>query len=1572
MPPPGLRVSFTRNPARRKAWQSPAPRGKAPLTSNRIALSPNESYPQHVVTAVIVAHDGAVWLPPVADAVLGQTRPVQRVVAVDTGSRDRSGAILGSKFGRTAAFGMDRSTGYGTAIARALQHRAANVPVPSPPGAQPAGRIEWLWLLHDDCEPAPDALEQLLRGTVETTSAAVLGPKLRDWSSRDVILEAGVTMDTATRRVTGIDPREVDQGQHDGDRDVLAVSSAGMLVRRDVWEQVGGFDTVMGLFMEDVDFCWRVHAAGYRVRVITDAIAYHAQAGARHRRAVSVGRRARMLDRRNGLLTLLGNLPLRQMLTAAAGNVLVSLLRIIFFLLAKRLAAAMDEFSAVVAVLCHPVRLIRMRGQRSRGRRAAYSRVRADLPPGHSARRLVEFVLSKSQLDPAGAHHASADPAEDDSMLVDNGLGRRLLTSPSLLTFVALLAVALTAGRSLIGHGPLGGGSLVPSWGGASDLWSAYLQSFHPTGIGSGAPAPPWLAVIAALATVLAGKAWLAVDVLMIGCVPLAGMTAMLAARKVTTSRAVRAWASVTYALLPVATGVIASGRFGAAVAFILLPLVLAHAGRMVTGSGPRASRAAWATGLLVAVGAAFVPLLWIVTFAACLLTALVFRATRRGLLRNLAIAALAAPVLLLPWSLTQVAHPAGLLLEAGLPQPGTPVGGLPARALLLLSPGGPGLPPYWVTAGLFTAALAALFVGRLRKLVLAGWGIALTGLLIAIVASHLTVRPDDGGPVAVWAGLPLALAALGLLLASVAGAGALGRLLAGVKGWRAVVSGRGQWAALVALVACSTPLIAAIAWLSTGVSGPIHPVSSTVVPELVAAADGQSRQVRTLVLRSSGGHISYLLLRGPSPSLADTALTPSADALHALSRAVSALTVPGGGLAADQARQLADFDIGYVLVQAPVDNQLANVLGNVSGLRPYSITPGYSLWQLETPPARVTVSEPDGTVAAIPSAPVGVSSARAPAAGGTLMLSEPAGGWHASLNGHPLTEVPSPAGSWAQAFRLPTGGGSLSVGYSGLTRNLILAFELLAFVVVAGLALPGIKVADQEALSAGPETGAHRPGVAGPGQPDAGLAGDGSQVATGRRAGLGAAQARSQRLARGARSKASRSRAAARNRVGRVSRNRGSRPATAGGRAGSSLAGLDGAAAGGLAAGAAARLAQRSRAEDESGQHEAGQREAGQREPRLAEAWPYAAADDPRGTGRLADAWPYAADEPRPGARAAEPGPGAGADDWPSDQRPVAGSDPAPAGPRPGRPADARERARSYSDEPDQDLGARADFSATGLSGRPYDDGYPEPPAGRRSPAAGRSPSGRSASGDWPYPDLDADADARADRGTAAGRPPSGRSPGGSWPYAHEETADRRPAAGRSPAGRSPERDWDAPERDWPGQDAPERDRLDRDRLDRDRPASRDEQGTRAYRLAGEPRSTSGSRPYGEPDRDPSPNRSGRPDRESAPSAGDREPAEPRRGRRGVRRPARHGSDRAGRKNQAQPQPPSAWPADDEALEPLPPTGSAGRRQSGRSAWRPAEDTGERGRHRDDGRQAQRWSEPLPDYEPEYEGDGW
>src|SRR6516165_9199397 len=324
MPTHGSRIVHRVPQPRRDAWGPSLQPAQVTIRAASGYVSSDSAHSQDIVTAVIVAHDGAAWLPHVVEAVANQTRPVQRVVAVDAGSRDRSGAMLAQAFGRAAVFGMERATGYGAAVAKALRHRAANTHIP-PSGGPRQEQTEWVWLLHDDCEPAPDALDRLLAGAHESPAAAVFGPKVRDWSDRDLLLEAGLTIDRAGRRVTGIEPREADQGQHDGDRDVLAVSSAGMLARRDVWDEVGGFDPGMQLFREDTDFCWRVQAAGYRVRVVTSAVIYHVEATARNRRDdASAAPRRRRQDRRNALLVLAGNLPRRPMLSALAGNLVLS------------------------------------------------------------------------------------------------------------------------------------------------------------------------------------------------------------------------------------------------------------------------------------------------------------------------------------------------------------------------------------------------------------------------------------------------------------------------------------------------------------------------------------------------------------------------------------------------------------------------------------------------------------------------------------------------------------------------------------------------------------------------------------------------------------------------------------------------------------------------------------------------------------------------------------------------------------------------------------------------------------------------------------------------------------------------------------------------------------------------------------------------------------------------------------------------------------------------------------------------------------------------------------------------
>ena len=1032
---------------------------------------------RHVVTLVVVVHDGARLLPGLVNAVREQTHPVDRAVGVDTGSRDRSGAALTELLGPDAVFGMDADTGYGAAVARALQHPAARTPVPGP-GSPPDPAVEWIWLLHDDCEPVPDALEQLLGAAGRNRSTAVLGPKLMDPTDRRVLREAGVTIDRAGRRFTGIEPGEIDQGQHDGNRPVVAVSSAGMLVRRDVWDQVGGFDPNLPLMRDDLDFCWRVHAAGYDIRVITDAVVYHRDMSARQiRKAPAAGGHPRLFDRRGTLYLFAVNVPFMPMLFLVTGGVIGSLVRAAYFLLTKQQRRAWDHLGAVAWLLRHPILLWHARRRRAGDRRHAWSILRGQLPRSRTLARLAESAAGLLSDAPAydsdGLHHALVDEVSEDLPLpATDSAVRRATTSPGVLLCVGLTIIALVAERSLVGSvltgsGTLSGGALVPAWGGASDLWREYLAGYHDAGLGSAVSTPPYIGVMAVLATVLAGKPWLAVDVLLFASVPAAGLTAFLATRRLTPVLAARVWLAATYALLPVAMGAVAAGRIGTLVAFVLLPLIALVAGRMLAGPPRRARRAAWAAGLLIGVAAAFVPLIWPIAVLA--VAGLIAarpgagrpRAGQRSLI-NAAIVAAVPAVVLIPWTFQVFTSTSAFFLEAGLQRPGLASAGLRPESLLLLSPGGPGLPPAWVTAGLVLPAFCALLARKRMPVVYAGWAIALGGLVVALVVSRVRVTVPGGSVISAWPGVATAVAAVGLLLAAaplIEAAGlALGRT-ADRRADRRFPGGRRSLAVLGGLVvASSAPVLAAGYWLTAGVHGPVTAAGPQILPPFVASSSAGPDRTRTLILRPDSAGLSYTVLRDTDPVLGEPELTQSSAATRALNSIVASLSAAAGGDGGDAGQALSQFDIGYVLLPAPVDQTLARQLDGAAGLAQLTTASAYDLWQVAGTVARVRVNSPDGAVVALASGQIGVNTVVPPATSGTLVLAEAAGGWSATLNGRPLAALTQPADGWAQGFVLPAGGGRLVITRDELPRDLSLGAEAAAIVIVFALALPGTR----------------------------------------------------------------------------------------------------------------------------------------------------------------------------------------------------------------------------------------------------------------------------------------------------------------------------------------------------------------------------------------------------------------------------------------------------------------------------------------------------------------------------------
>ncbi len=1043
-----------------------AARGLPPLSRKRTptAVLAQESA-RHIVTAVIVSHDGARWLPETLAALKGQSRPVQRVVAADTGSTDESTELLAGYLPADAVVDLPAGTGYGDAVRGALELRRSTSAVH---GFDDAA-TEWIWLLHDDLTPERDTLERLLKAAERDPRAAVLGPKLRDWFDRRRLIEVGVTIDGAGRRETGLEQREFDHGQHDGDRRVLAVSSAGMLVRRDVWDRLGGFDPALPLFRDDIDFCWRVGGVGLHTRVVTDAVAYHAEASARRRRTITATRNhPRRIDRRHAVFVLLANLPTGGMVAALARNSAASLLRVVVSLFMKQPADALDEAAAITLVYLRPFRLIRARFRRRRDRKRTYSAIRPYLARGIFLRKATDaiggFLAGEPVMDTPARHQAASGTDEEDEALTDwTGLVRRTLRRPGVLLVLSLTALALVAERSLLFGDLLAGGALPPVSGTAWDLWDLYLSTAPDSGLGSDGPAPPYTGFLALLSTLTLGQPWIAVGLVLLGCVPLSGLTSYLLACQVLGFRPARVWVAATYALLPVATGAVSQGRVGTALVHVLLPVAALLLMRVVSMPPRPARRSAWGLGLVLTAATAFVPIAWLLALTAAALVGAAFGHMGRRLYTDLAIGLAVPLVLLLPWTLRLLAHPTLWLLEAGLHRPGLSDPAATARQLVLFSPGGPGSPPYWVTAGLLAAALCALLLLRNRLLVAAGWALALFGLVLAVLTSRLVVEPYFGGPPApVWPGTALSFAALMVLLCAATAVRSFVRMAA--KGWL-----RRICAVAVALLAVTTPLSAAALWAWEGADGPLTTRDSSVIPGALAAVRSDGTRPSTLVITPGpDGGVDYVVARGREPRLGEERLVPAEATRQAMDRVVAEMA---GGRGDANPQVLADFGIRYVLYPRPEtggphDASLATTLDGTPGLMREALSDRYGLWRVDGSSGRLRVVEEGGGAEALALSGDGELAARLPE-GGTgrvLALAESAdGGWRAALDGVELAPAATEHGT--QAWDLPPGGGTLRVWHADRVHTVWTVAQGVLLLVVAVLAAPAVRTEEETRL---------------------------------------------------------------------------------------------------------------------------------------------------------------------------------------------------------------------------------------------------------------------------------------------------------------------------------------------------------------------------------------------------------------------------------------------------------------------------------------------------------------------------
>ncbi|MBD1543318.1 glycosyltransferase family 2 protein, partial [Arthrobacter sp. IA7] len=798
----------------------------------------------------MVAHNGSDYLPRTLSALAAQTRPADSVIGVDTGSQDNSAALLQRAVGDANVITVNGGkAGMGAAVRAGL---AALAPW-SRQGMRE--RSEWIWLLHDDAAPAPEALAELLHAVERAPSVTVAGCKQLDWNARRRLIDVGLSTSRWAERLTLIEADELDQGQYDGRSDTFAVNSAGMLVRRDIWEHLKGFDPALPGTGDDVDFCWRNRLAGHRVVVVPSARMFHVSHRPHALGTASAARRAQVHLR-------LKHAPLWALPLHAVGALLGSLLRLIFSIAVKDPGYGFSQLLATAAALARPAALARGRRNAARTRRVRRSVVKALQTErrevwGHRRSLMEAFGADDARASEDRNHpleeQPSGDSTDDFAALSTNERG---WAGNGAVAAVILATVASFAGlAALFQADAAAGGALLPVSARLEDIW--HHASTWWIGLGAGLPGhgDPFGYVLWILGLLGGGNANGAVIWLLLLAMPLSGLAAWFASGALTSYRRFRLAAALVWAAAPALQVAVNQGRVGALLAHVMMPLLVLALLR-ATGSalgrgrfapipagsladqppvkpgvnGAPSWTAAAAAGLALAVITSAAPSLLLP--AAVVIIVLSLLLGKRG--RTLWWALLPSAALYVPYALSTLDRPRALLADPGLPLPfeaaavwqqilGQPLGFDPAGGLSGLALFSGGSVPWalllalLIGAPLLALAVAALFVplrihqDRRGRVARALWVAALAVLAGGWLAGHVATGAGPQALVAPFPGPAVSAAVFGLLGAAIIGGDGL-LALAGSGSGDASRGGGGARSAAVARGAAALALVLLLA----------------------------------------------------------------------------------------------------------------------------------------------------------------------------------------------------------------------------------------------------------------------------------------------------------------------------------------------------------------------------------------------------------------------------------------------------------------------------------------------------------------------------------------------------------------------------------------------------------------------------------------------------------------------------------------------------------------------------------------------------------------------------------------
>ena len=222
-----------------------------------------------LVSIVILNWNGKEWMRQFLPVVLASTYSRKRVIVADNNSTDDSVLFVQQNFPEVEILISDKNNGFAKGYNNALKQL----------------KSDYYILLNNDVEVTAGWIEPVIELMESDSTIGACQPKILSYHHREYFEYAGACggwLDSFGYPFTRgriFDDVEKDLGQYDSAQPCFWASGAAMFVRAGVYHEVGGLDEYFFAHQEEIDLCWRLQLAGYRVYVQPSSVVFHVGGG---------------------------------------------------------------------------------------------------------------------------------------------------------------------------------------------------------------------------------------------------------------------------------------------------------------------------------------------------------------------------------------------------------------------------------------------------------------------------------------------------------------------------------------------------------------------------------------------------------------------------------------------------------------------------------------------------------------------------------------------------------------------------------------------------------------------------------------------------------------------------------------------------------------------------------------------------------------------------------------------------------------------------------------------------------------------------------------------------------------------------------------------------------------------------------------------------------------------------------------------------------------------------------------------------------------------------------------------